>query len=91
MISVLGAGAFGTALAVALSAKGPVTLWGRNLPEGRSTPRLPGVIIPEQVRLTDNLDGAIAQTMILALPAQALRGFLAEHGDALNEIGRAHV
>ena len=84
MISVLGAGAFGTALAVALSAKGPVTLWGRNLPEGRSTPRLPGVIIPEQVRLTDNLDGAIAQTMILALPAQALRGFLAEHGDALN-------
>ena len=84
MISVLGAGAFGTALAVALAAKGPVTLWGRRLPEGRATPRLPGVVIPETVRLTDDLDGAIAQTMILALPAQALRGFLAEHGAALN-------
>ncbi|NHF73725.1 NAD(P)H-dependent glycerol-3-phosphate dehydrogenase [Paracoccus xiamenensis] len=84
MISVLGAGAFGTALAVALSAKGPVTLWGRRLPEGRATPRLPGVTIPETVRLTDNLDEAIAQTMILALPAQALRGFLAEHGTVLN-------
>lgn len=84
MISVLGAGAFGTALAVALSARGPVTLWGRRLPEGRATPRLPGVTIPDAVRLTDDLNAAIAQTMILALPAQALRGFLAEHGDALN-------
>ena len=28
-VSVLGAGAFGTALAVALTANGPVTLWGR--------------------------------------------------------------
>ena len=30
-VSVLGAGAFGTALAVALTANGPVTLWGRRI------------------------------------------------------------
>ena len=30
-VAVLGAGAFGTALAVALAAKGPVVLWGRRI------------------------------------------------------------
>lgn len=86
MTTILGAGAFGTALAVALSGTGPVTLWGRRLPEARETTRLPGVTLPEAVRLTDDLTAALngAERVILALPAQALRGFLALHGDELD-------
>lgn len=86
MTAILGAGAFGTALAVALSGTQPVTLWGRSLPEGRSVPRLPGITIPETVTLTDDLDAALAEQdrVILAVPAQALRGFLAQHGAQLN-------
>lgn len=86
MTAILGAGAFGTALAVALADTQPVTLWGRSLPDGRSVPRLPGIAIPETVTLTADLDAALAgqDRVILAVPAQALRGFLAQHGAQLN-------
>ncbi|MBU2957120.1 NAD(P)H-dependent glycerol-3-phosphate dehydrogenase [Paracoccus sp. 1_MG-2023] len=84
MISVLGAGAFGTALATALGARGPVTLWGRDMGWWPRNPRLPGVEIPAGVTPTDDLDRAAqADTILLALPAQALGGFLAQHGAAL--------
>lgn len=84
-IAVIGAGAFGTALAVALSANGPVTLWGRDIGWGRENPRLPGVVLPDQVGVTDDLaQAARAQTLLLALPAQALGAFLGEHGTALD-------
>lgn len=89
-IAVLGAGAFGTALAVALSANGPVTLWGRDTGWGRENPRLPGVILPDAVTVTGDLIQALAaRTVLLALPAQALHGFLVDHGPTLN--GRALV
>lgn len=89
-IAVIGAGAFGTALAVALSANGPVTLWGRDTGWGRENPRLPGVTLPDQITVTDDLaQAAQAQTLLLALPAQALGAFLGEHGAALD--GRALV
>lgn len=86
MTAILGAGAFGTALAVALSPVRPVTLWARNLPASREIARLPGVTIPANVALTDDLGAALEgqDHAILALPAQALRGFLAEHGAALD-------
>ena len=51
-IAVAGAGAFGTALALALSGTREVILWGRDEPamarlaEARVNPRLPGVILP---------------------------------------------
>lgn len=84
-IAILGAGAFGTALAVALSANGPVTLWGRNTGWGRENPRLPGVTLPDPVTVTDDLPAALsADTLLLALPAQALRAFLDETGPALD-------
>ncbi|WP_022705718.1 NAD(P)H-dependent glycerol-3-phosphate dehydrogenase [Paracoccus zeaxanthinifaciens] len=84
MISVLGAGAFGTALAVALGARGPVTLWGRDIAWWPANPRLPGVTVPGSVTPTDDLGRAVqADTILLALPAQALGGFLAQHGAAL--------
>jgi glycerol-3-phosphate dehydrogenase (NAD(P)+) len=72
-VAVLGAGAFGRALALTLARKGPVTLWGR---------RRPG---PEAgVTCTDDLAQAAADTLLLALPMQALAGFLAAQGAALD-------
>lgn len=87
MIGVAGAGAFGTALAVSLARDGrPVTLWARDgnaaaqMHETRDNPRLPGVALPEPIFVT----GDVAQlkacdTILLATPAQALRGFLTEN------------
>ncbi|MDO5621209.1 MAG: NAD(P)H-dependent glycerol-3-phosphate dehydrogenase [Paracoccus sp. (in: a-proteobacteria)] len=89
MIAVLGAGAFGTALAVTLAAKGPVTLWGRRTDWARENPRLPGVRLPDTIRVTDDLDCVTAPLVILALPAQTLRGFLADQASRLD--GRALV
>lgn len=84
MIGVVGAGAFGTALAVALSANGPVTLWGRDVDFGRLNPRLPGVTLPDAVQVTGDLSAVDAETVLLAIPAQSLRPFLADHGAALD-------
>lgn len=86
-IAVLGAGAFGTALAVALSANGPVTLWGRRIGWSGENPALPGVALPEAVTVTETLPAA--DMMLLAVPAQALSGFLATHAAHLD--GRALV
>lgn len=83
-IAILGAGAFGTALAVSLAANGPVTLWGRDVSFGRENPRLPGVTLPPALTTTDDLASITQQTVLLALPAQKLGGFLAENGTALN-------
>jgi len=95
-IVVAGAGAFGTALAMALSPGREVTLWGRDraamaaMARGRANPRLPGATLPEGLRPTADA-GALegAGIVLLAVPAQALRGFLAEHAGAL--AGRALV
>lgn len=92
MIVVIGAGAFGTALAVALARNGQaVTLWARDAAQVRAmaetrmnSARLPDVVLPENVTVTaemPDLHGAGA--VLLSLPMQALRGFLAQHGDAL--------
>ena len=93
MIGVAGAGAFGTALAVALAAAGrQVTLWSRDarhvaaMAEGRSNAaRLEGVMFPARLDVTGDLRGvARADAVLLALPMQALAGFLTQHGSALN-------
>ena len=90
MIGILGAGAFGTALAVALTANGPVTLWGRRIDWQGENPRLPGVAMPDAVTVTQDLDAALAcDTILLALPAQALGAFLDEQGPRL--VGKALV
>lgn len=86
-IAILGAGAFGTALAVALSANGPVTLWGRRIGWSGENPALPGVTLPDAVTVTETLPAA--DMMLLAVPAQALSGFLATHAAHLD--GRALV
>ena len=88
MIGVVGAGAFGTALAVALSREGrAVTLWARDAGQvaemastRRNDLRLPGVTLPDGLRLTaDPTDLAGVSALLLALPMQVLGGFLARH------------
>ncbi len=86
MISVLGSGAFGTALAIAF-AKGSddVTLWARNadaaesMQSTRANPRLPGVELPETVSVTAEFGEALADVVLLAVPMQKLRGLLEDH------------
>ena len=88
-VSVLGAGAFGTALAISLAGKGPVTLWARDagdMAERReNAKRLPGCPFPETLSVTDDLEaGTEAEILLLAVPMQKLRSVLEEHKDALH-------
>lgn len=82
-VAILGAGAFGTALACALA---PCTLWARegagDIARTRTAPRLPGFTLPEPVRVTADLPHE-AETLLLAIPMQALRAFLDQHAVAL--------
>lgn len=90
-VSVLGAGAFGTALAISLAGKGPVTLWSRNpdhvaemAAARENTRRLPGMAFPDGLEVTADLDQAAGnRTLLLAVPMQKLRDMLADHRDAL--------
>lgn len=84
-IAVLGAGAFGTALAISLARTGaPVTLWARQseaveaMRKTRQTPRLAGVDLPEAITPTADLDQALAaETLLFAVPMQSLSDFAA--------------
>jgi glycerol-3-phosphate dehydrogenase (NAD(P)+) len=84
-IAVAGAGAFGTALAVALSETRDVTLWGRDgaamarMAAARENPRLPGVALPPALAVTADPAALATGVVLLAVPAQGLRGFLAAH------------
>ena len=95
-IAVIGAGAFGTALAVLLASDGtPVVLWARQaqaaaaLAETRENPaRLPGIRLPPSVAVTADLGAAAAASLLLvAVPAQHLRAVLSAaplgHGPTL--------
>ncbi|MDU8942505.1 NAD(P)H-dependent glycerol-3-phosphate dehydrogenase [Ovoidimarina sediminis] len=91
-VAVIGAGAFGTALAAALARDGgPVVLWGRDakamaeVAETRvNAGYLPGVVLPEAVTVTADLAVADAEVVLLAVPAQQTRGFWEAHGPKLS-------
>lgn len=84
-IAVIGAGAFGTALAITLSRTQPVTLWARDagavaeMRERReNTRRLPGCPFPDALQITAEMgDVAAAETVLVAVPLQTMRGLLA--------------
>ena len=86
-ISVFGAGAFGTALAIALSRDGAsVTLWARDAQDAetmqttrKSGQRLPGYTLPDSLTITSDSDAANGDVCLLAVPMQKLAGFLKEH------------
>ena len=84
-ISVLGAGAWGTALAISLAPRHQVSLWARDaqqisaMQSSRSNQRyLPDISFPQSLQLTADLDAALsnAELLIVAVPVSSLRGIL---------------
>lgn len=82
-ITILGAGAWGTALAVSLADRHAVVLWGREEETMRraqacreNTAYLPGFALPETLSLTADFDAAVAHvgTDGLLLAATSLSG-----------------
>jgi len=92
MICVLGAGAFGTSLAISLSDGGnSVVLWARDeshvaeMSQARlNARRLPDAPFPSSLQITSDF-GAIPTDgpLLLAVPMQKLRGFASENAEAL--------
>jgi glycerol-3-phosphate dehydrogenase (NAD(P)+) len=82
-IAVLGAGAWGTALALAAHAAGrKTTLWVREddvlaaIRGGGENRFLPGVMLPKDLAVTGDLAAAAkADALLLVVPAQVLHGF----------------
>lgn len=81
-VAILGAGAFGTALACVVARSGrAVMLWGRDAgalqtmaENRRNEPYLPGATLPAGIRFELDLARAVqADVVVLALPTQALR------------------
>ncbi|APX13082.1 NAD(P)H-dependent glycerol-3-phosphate dehydrogenase [Tateyamaria omphalii] len=83
-VGIIGAGAFGTALAVALAEKGPVTLRARSDQQAvemadtrQNTRRLPGVELPGNIAVTSKLETVLTcRTLLFAVPTQRLRRFV---------------
>jgi glycerol-3-phosphate dehydrogenase (NAD(P)+) len=85
-IAVLGAGAWGTALAAQAAARHDVWLWGRDAAQiaaiastGANARYLPGVSLPATLRLTSDFAPAHAgaDLIVIATPMSGLRGVLA--------------
>lgn len=85
MIGIVGAGAFGTALAVALAKGGrEVRLWARDpelvrqMQASRENVRgLPGVMLPEGLSVHAGIEAVLGgRALLLAVPMQALGGLL---------------
>ena len=81
-IAVIGAGAWGMALAVQAARAGrEVVLWARDpgrageIGTSRMNPRLPGVVLPASIRVTAALPEAAITLM--AVPLQHMRGIVA--------------
>ena len=81
-ISILGAGAWGTALALSLAGRHPVLLWGRNaqaMQEAHRSQTHQGFDIPPQLTLSSDLDEAVAHVaqgeslLIVATSVSGLR------------------
>ncbi|MBI1175532.1 MAG: NAD(P)H-dependent glycerol-3-phosphate dehydrogenase [Sideroxydans sp.] len=84
-VAVLGAGAWGTALAISLSEHHHVTLWARDAAQvelmrnaRRNQRYLPEVALPQQLNLSHDLPALLADVdlALLAVPVAALRATL---------------
>jgi glycerol-3-phosphate dehydrogenase (NAD(P)+) len=90
-IAVIGAGAWGTAIAVTLAARHAVRLWARDaklLAALRSTGTneryLPGIALPPALGLVDDLATALdgAELVLLAVPTNGLREVVRKMSEA---------
>lgn len=81
-ITIVGAGAWGTALAISLAANHRVTLWARNAAqiEAMQSTRynqhyLPDILLPPDLKLSSDFSAALAaaELVIIAVPTSALR------------------
>lgn len=82
-VTIIGAGSWGTALAVSLAGKGiPVSLWARKETaaeqirlERHNPTYLPEVVLPDTVIVTSDLEEAVAGSTfwVFATPSQAVR------------------
>ncbi|HJW25532.1 MAG TPA: NAD(P)H-dependent glycerol-3-phosphate dehydrogenase [Rhodocyclaceae bacterium] len=92
-ITVLAAGAWGTALAIAFAAKHQVTLWTRDtdvaadlLARHENVRFLPGYAVPESIAVTTDFAAAVegAELLVVATPIAALRSTV----EAVRSLGR---
>ncbi len=93
VITVVGAGAFGTALAISLARQGGhVNLWGRDsaaiatMRISRQNARyLPDICFPEPLNPTADASSiAEAEVILLAVPTQYLRDFITSYAEILS-------
>jgi len=87
-MAVIGAGSWGTALAIQLARAGhPVKLWGRDIAQidsmrksGRNARYLPDAAFPNNLDVTADLDAALtgARDALIVVPSHAFRGVLQE-------------
>ena len=87
-ITVLGAGSWGTALSVVLAQNGhQVMLWSHREEEAKrmqeereQASKLPGVLLPENITVTGNMEAALKgnDAVILAVPSTAIRSTAAK-------------
>lgn len=83
-IAILGAGAWGTALALSFSARHTIALWGREtdlqqqLRETRQNPLLPGIHLPDSIAVIDEQAAALhkADLALIVTPTAGLRSCL---------------
>ncbi len=81
-VDIAGAGAFGTALAIAFAHGGTkVTLWARDGAEGieaarENQRRLPGHKLPENLTVTGDRSALTSDLMLVAIPTQKLHEFV---------------
>lgn len=89
-IGIVGAGAWGTALAALAAEKGPALLWARDAALAdrinatqQNEAYLPGIALPTALRATGDLAGLLdCDALLLAMPAQHARHFAAVLGGA---------
>ncbi|MGV6849673.1 MAG: NAD(P)H-dependent glycerol-3-phosphate dehydrogenase [Marinibacterium sp.] len=94
MIGIVGGGAFGTALAVALGEDHKVVLWTRSPDRAarmhaqrRNDAFLPGITLPSGINVTSDLaDLGSCDTVLLSVPMQHLRAVLIANQDVLTGV-----
>ncbi len=94
-ITVLGAGSWGTSLAILLAGKGfPVTLWGHRkshlenlIKERENRKYLPGFIFPERLGLETDLEKSVkgSTTVLVVVPSQSCRETIEKTADSIEK------